>query len=116
MPQETERTIRLELQDEVAVCLAFFEIFPLTLHHRLGVSDEDFAIAYIDSLSVMTSMVLDNPRLFRETVFAAMKRLARTRNEFGRHGVSIEEAIAAFKGDGSCPDGIDPENWQSSVK
>jgi hypothetical protein len=116
MPQETERTIRLELQDEVAVCLVFFEIFPLVLQYSLKVSEKDFAMAYLHSLNAMTSMVRDEPKLFRETAIDAIKRLARMPNEFGRQGISMEEAIAAFKGDGSCPDGVDPENWESLVQ
>jgi hypothetical protein len=113
---ERQKTITLEITDEVAVCLVFFEIFPLVLEHRLKVSKKDFVMAYLHSLNAMTSMVRDDPKLFRETAIDAIKRLARMPNEFGRQGISMEEAIAAFKGDGSCPDGVDPENWESLVQ
>jgi hypothetical protein len=110
------RTIQLNLQDELAVCLVVFEILPMVLQHHLSFDDDIFHKAVNHSFGVMASMIEDDPALFRKAAFNVIHLLARVPDQLGRRGVSIEEAIAAFKGDGSCPDGVDPENWESLVQ
>jgi hypothetical protein len=116
MPQETERTLRLELQDEVAVCLVFAQALPLVLQHYLGFENALLRMASDKTIEVMASMIQDDPKKFRTCAFEFIETLAQVPNKLGRRGVSMEAAIAAFKGDGSCPDGVDPENWESLVQ
>jgi hypothetical protein len=110
------QTLTVDIQDELAVCLALIKILPLALKRYLDFDNAVLRLASDAAIEAMASMIEDNPNLFRETVFASIQSLAQVPNGLGRRGVSMAEAIAAFKGDGSCPDGVDPENWESLVQ
>ena len=96
--------------------MVFFQAFPLVLQHYLGFQDAMLDLASVKAIEVMALMVQNDPEKFRSLAIQSMESLAGVANQLGQRGVSIEEAIAAFKGDGSCPDGVDPENWESLVQ
>jgi hypothetical protein len=58
---ETQRTITLEITDEVSVCLAFFDILPLALQRYLGFDDAVLELAFDVSIEAMASMIEEEP-------------------------------------------------------